>query len=345
MSETPPPAPPKTLKARVKEGLAPLVRAALPTLESLAQAGAPRAGLDVKWTDTWAPAFDAALEQLPALEDCSRDLYRELLRPTSAKKRHALVSENGAPLALISLRQRGHAWEPVTFQCVPFAIAPAHDHAALGRALHALGLNILLAGGLGDYITALNPTSSWAYDWHAIDLSGDYEGYWRQKKRQYTISRARRHLKEFEVRIDGEGDLEWIVNKWREQWADDPGREIVAADDRLNFWPRLMTAREPGALRVRTIMLAAGGERVGGLVFTTKGDTAMAQCGGRDAARDDGYLAAAFTVALVEWAKANGFKAIDMAGGDYKRHWGPVAGQRHGAIFRPRLLQAFAWAL
>ena len=211
--------------------------------------------------------------------------------------------------------------------------------------MNATGLDIMAAAGLGPETPAMRPTAFWTYDWHKIDLTADYEGYWRQKKRQYNISRARRHLKELAVRIDGEGDLAWIVEKWREQWADDPGQEVVAAEDRLRLWPLLMAAREP-ALRVRTLMLAtADGARVGGLVFTTKGDAAMAQCGGRDATHDDGYLAAAFTVALVDWAKANGLAFIDMAGGEYKRHWGPVGGQRYGAMFRPRLIQAFSWAL
>jgi hypothetical protein len=316
-------------------------------IESAAEMGAglSRRGLDVRWSSAWSAEFDAALQHLPPLEDCPHELYRELMRPTSTRKRHALVSERGDPVALISLRRRGYAWEPVAYQCVPFALAPARNAQTLGRALNALGLNIVIAAGLSDMAADLNATASWGYDWYKIDVAGDYEAYWRAKKRQYTISRARRHLAALECRIDGEGDLEWIVDKWREQWAEDPGQEVVAAEDRLNLWPLLARPREAGALRVRTILLASDKGRVGGLVFTTRGDVAMAQCGGREAELDDGYLAGAFTVALVDWARANGITTIDMAGGEYKRHWGPVGGQRYGAIFRPSLLNAFSWAL
>lgn len=331
------------MTAVVKTVLAHVVRPAWPAIEAASRADARlRLGhLRVRWSDVWTHDFDAALESLPLLEGCPHNVYRELVRPTTAQKRHAIVTEADDILAVISLRRRGGIWEPVAYQCLPCAIAPARDYPALGRALNALGLEIVIAGGVGDFVNELQPSMSWAYDWHKIDLQSDYEAHWRKKKRQYTISRARRSLAELDVRVDGEGDLEWLVEKWRQQWADDPGCEVVAYEDRLNFWRALAGSREGNAPRLHTLQLVAGSKRAAGLVFTTKGDTVMIQCGGREEALDDGYTAAAFTVALVNWAVANGFRTIDMAGGEYKRHWGPVGGQRHGVVFRPRVLKLF----
>lgn len=332
---------PVVAKSTAKAALGSMIRPAWPAVEALSRAGAGlhRTGLKVTWARHWTPAFDSALYSLPPLPGCPHGIYRELLRPTAAIKRHALVCEQGTPLAIISLRKRGAFWEPVTYQCLPFAIAPARDAQVLGRALRALGVEVVVAGGVGDEINVLNSSASWTYDWHKIDLSGDFEAYWRQKKRQYTISRARRHLETCEIRVDGEGDLQWIIGKWREQWADDPGREIVASEDRLNLWRVLVGGRGADQISVHTLMLALEGRRLGGLVFTAWDGVVMAQCGGRDLGLDDGYLAAAFTVALVNWAKANGHASIDMSGGEYKRHWGPPGGQRHGAMFRPPLIQ------
>jgi hypothetical protein len=313
---------------------------AWPAVEALSRASArlQRRGLSVTWTSRWTPALDAALELLPPLPGCPHLIYRELVRPTSVPKRHVLVCERGAPQAILSLRKRTRFWEPVTYQCLPFTIAPARDAGVLGRALGSLGAEVMVAGGIGKELAALQPSSFWTYDWHTIDLRGDPEVYWRSKKRQYTISRGRRCLERCEVRVDADGDLEWIVARWAEQWAKDPGCEVVATEDRLNLWPALMHHEDPNMIRVHTIMLVEKGERVGGLVFTVNQGIAMAQCGGRDPSRDDGYVAAAFTLALIDWSKARGLSSIDLAGGEYKRHWGPPGGQRHGVIFRPPLI-------
>lgn len=71
----------------------------------------------------------------------------------------------------------------------------------------------------------------------------------------------------------------------------------------------------------------------------------MMQCAGRDPAFDDEYVRAAAIIAAVEWAVAQGLRTFDLAGGAAKRYWAPVAGVRHGAIFRPALLDRFSWAL
>jgi hypothetical protein len=77
------------------------------------EARAKRGGLEVRWSNARTPELDQALKTLPPLPDCPHDLYRELLKPTRAQKKHALVLENGQPVALVSLRSCARHWEPV----------------------------------------------------------------------------------------------------------------------------------------------------------------------------------------------------------------------------------------
>ncbi len=334
-----------SLKQKTQSALRPLVQAAWPVVEAVSRARPPGGpGISVLWAEAWTPAFDEALAALPALADCPHELYRELLRPTDAPKRHALVRENGAPIAIISLRRCQRHWEPVAYQCLPGAIAPALDAPALGRALNALGLEVRVNAGLGPDVEQMAPRYSWKYVWYQIDLQSDYQAHWRAKKRQYTINRARKRCAEMERRVDGEGDLEWIITQWREQWASDPGQEIVATQDRIHFWGALAKLGDRNHLRLHTLTLLGQGKRAAGLIFTSRGDTVMLQCGGRDPGFDDSYSRAATTLASVDWAAEHGFRYLDLAAGDFKRLWGPEGGVRYGAIFRPRIIDALSWA-
>ncbi|MEZ6024066.1 MAG: GNAT family N-acetyltransferase [Hyphomonadaceae bacterium] len=324
------------------------VLAVWPALETAARLETvyTRKGLEVRWFDEWNPELDDALDTLPELPDCPHDLYRLLVQPIEATtKRHALVCENGAPIAIISLRRCARYWRPVTYQCLPGGIAPAISTKALGRALAALGIEVTIPAGLDDSVRALKPRYSWSYKWYRIDLREDYEAYWRKKRRQSTIKRARKRCAEMEQRVDGEGDLEWIVEQWREQWKDDPGQEVIATEDRLRLWTALQKGEHKGALKLHTLQLTQNGRRVAGVVFTSSGDTVMLQCGGRDPEFDDSYSRAATILASIEWAKDHGFAVLNMAGGDYKRLWAPAGGLAYGALFRPELLEMFSWAL
>ncbi len=331
-----------SIKDVAKASLRPVVRTAWPAVEMLARAQAPSVRTHMAWSSHWTGAFDAALERLPPLKGVPHSLYRELLQPTGVPKMHALATEDGEPTAVLSLRRRNLFWEPVAYQCIPMAIAPALDDDALGRAIEALGVEVRVSAGLGAEIELLHPQRSWKYDFYKVDLKGDYEAHWREKKRQYTIRRARKTLAEVTTRIDGEGDLEWIVGNWREQWKGHPDNEVVAAPDRLRFWGALIRAPS-NALGLHTLQVLRDGQRVAGLVFTSSGDNAMIQCGGRDPAFDDAYARAAALVAAIEWAKAHGFAYLDIAGGDEKRLWAPIGGQRYGAIFRPPLMERLYW--
>lgn len=332
-----------SLKAQIKSVLSPMVRAAWPVVETIGslEARATRGGLEVRWSNEWTPEFDQALETLPALPNCPHDLYRELVKPTRAQKRHALVREGGKATALISLRHCARHWEPVTYQSLPGVIAPAANKVALARALHALGVEVRMPAGMQDDVADLQPSKRWGYDCHQIDLTGDYEAYWRQRKRQSRNRKALRDCEHLQRRVDGAGDLQWTVEQWREQWKDDPNDEVVATDDRINFWSAL-AGRDDPALKVHTLALIDGEQRAAGLVLLCKGDFVMHQCISRAPAYSD--AGTAVNLFAVEWAKAQGFRVLDFGAGDYKRDWGPVGAQRYGAIFRPRVMSALSWA-
>lgn len=332
-----------TLKTKVKSVLSPVVRAAWPVVETMGEleARARRGPIDVRWFTHWNSELDQALEALPPLLHYPHALYRELLKPTTTPKKHALVSENGKVTALISLRQTGRHWEPVAYQCAPGAIAPAVSDDGLARALIALGVEVRVPAGLGPEVKALNPTVVWAYDCYAIDLTADYEAYWRSRKRQSRLRKALRESEHFQRRIDAAGDLEWTLEQWREQWKDDPSQEVVAVEDRLNFW-KALAARASDDLSVHTLALADGAKRVAGLIVLCKGGVAKHQCISRDAAYSD--AGTAVNLLAVDWAKSQGLGLLDFGGGAYKRDWGPPLCVRYGAAFRPRVMSALSWA-
>lgn len=330
-------------KDHIKALLSPAVRAAWPLVESIGEleARATRGDVRVQWSDAWSDELDAVLEALPPVQGWPRDLYRELLKPTRAQKRHALVRRHDMPIALISLRRCARHWEPVAYQCIPFVIAPALHTAALATALNVLGMEVRVPAGIRDDVGELHPSDSWAYDCHRLDLTGDFEAYWRERKRHKRIRKARAATEHLQRHVDGAGDMAWVVEGWREQWRDDPGQESLAAEDRLSFWGAL-ERRGDAPMRLHTLTLNDGSRRVAGLVLLCNDDVALTQCSFREPDYNDAGTAT--NIFAAEWAKDQGLRAIDFGGGEYKRDWGEPASKRHGAVFRPRVMNALAWA-
>jgi CelD/BcsL family acetyltransferase involved in cellulose biosynthesis len=323
-----------------KAVLGPAVRAAWPAVEALGALSAPRRDLAVRWKSVWDNECDAALAALPAPAGATRALYRELTQGGGKAKRHALVRLAGRPAALISLRRRRVFWEPAAYQCLPGFIAPAIDDVVLGRALNALGVEVRVSSGLTHSPAKLNARRTHEYEVYQADLTGDYAAYWRKRnqKHLWAVRRARERCVDTEHRIDGEGDLAWIVNLWRENWERDIEREVVAADDRLRFWSALAGApHAEGQWRVHTVQLMQGGQRVAGAVLLSRGDLITFQCTARDPAFESLSAGTRILDVSMEWAAANGFRCFDLGSGDYKKRWAPVGVMRHAAIFRPPL--------
>lgn len=298
--------------------------------------------VSVRWSETWDEECDAALALLPPIPGCPHTLYRELTSPTDIPKRHAIVSEAGEPIALISLRRRKHFWEPVAYQCLPGVIAPARDQASLVRALRALGVEVRLDAGLDESARNMGADKLESYDVHQADLRGDYEAYWRRKKQRHlwSVRRARSRCEDLTLRINGEGDLAWIVQNWRAAWADTPDQEVVAAPDRERFWSALAaTPATGGQWQVRSLLLTQGEERVAGGVFLCREKLVSFQCSARALAFEELSAGTRVLDLAMEWAARQGFETFDLgAGSANKRQWAPVAAKRFGVCFRPPLI-------
>jgi|CXWL01.1.fsa_nt_gi hypothetical protein len=292
----------------------------------------------VLWFNAWTSELDAALTALPAPAGCSRDHYRVLTEPTGVAKRHALVLDNEAPIAVVSLRKRNRYWEPVTYQCLPGVIAPAIDSSALGRAINALGVEVRVGGGLGPEVQELNPRIAFHYEAHRVDLRGDYQAYWRKRRQRHlwAVRRARSKCEHGTQRLDGESDLDWAVDMWSRNWANDPENEIVVARDRRNFWNAISSV-EPSenAWTPHVLQLSLDGRRAAAAVLLCQGDTVTFQCTARDLAFDEFSAGTRVLDLAIEWAAEQGFSWFDLGGGgSNKHHWGPRCGLRYGAIFR-----------
>ncbi len=299
-------------------------------------------GVHVAWFDTWNCTLDQALDDLPAIPGCDRDLYRELTQPTSIRKRHALATENGRPTALISLRRRHRYWEPVAYQSLSGVIAPAASQAALGRALHALGVEVRIEAGLDKSVIELNPRSHWSPDNYRIDLQGDYEARWSRNHRS-NVRRACKRCDDFmRLRIDDLGDLEWCCAQWSRMWGDTDAEEIVAAEDRLRFWRafiRRQSADSP--IQFHTLHLLDGDRHTAGFVLMCKDGIALGQCIVRDPDYDRFWVGVRMMEAAIQWAASAGHRHFDLGSGQgYKQSWGEPVDGRYGAIFRPRAVSA-----
>lgn len=331
------------IKEKLRNFIRPAALVAYPFAEARSLQLAQGRGrvFEITWRSAWDEALDEALASLPPVVGCPHDHYRTLMANTGIEKRHALVRDGAGVTALVSLRRRRSFWEPVTCQCLPAPEIPARDYETLGRVLAALGVEVRMASGLGEEVHALKPLRWWSYDYHQIDMRGDYEGYWRERKRMFTIRRARKTLAKMRRRLNDVSDMEWMVAHWRQQWANDKNNEIVATPDRLALWRALM--ERPGAevLELHSLQLLDGEKRAAGLLFTHTREKTMLQCGGHDPDYDPMYIRASAILAVIDWALERGSPALDIAGGN-KNLWGPVGGQRYGAIFRPPSIDLLA---
>ncbi len=326
----------------IKQMVRPMLRPFAPTIGRTARSGELLAtfarGVRVDWFSEWNPVLDDALNLLPPPPGCTLDQYRELLQPTSAHKQHALITQQGDLLAIISLRRRAATWEPVSLQTISGYIAPAASEDGLRLALRSLGREVQVPFGLSADVLKLMPRTSWTYDYVEIDLRSDYQSHWLRNGRKHHkhVRSAETKCAGMDLRFDDKDDLEWIVNQWRIQWAHDEEQEICAADDRIRFWKSLgAPSRDSGKLGVQVVQLLDGDKRVAGVIDTYRGDDVQGQCMARlDEYRRAGPGTRALAASMERGAE-RGFKTLNMGGGDYKNLWGPLAGKRYGAIFRP----------
>ncbi len=331
------------MKRAVVNFARPVVVASWPAIEAGARALSRMnrvSGEIVQVSDRLTDEHVAALEMLPSPPGCTRGTYLTLLKDTEYQKRHVLVRRADEPVALLSLRRRKSFWEPVTQQCLPGFIAPAEDEQALKAALKYSGLEVAVSSGLASSAASLEPSVQYGYDVYGVRLDADYEAHWSLNKRRCrnSIQKARRKCKQFDVVVDGPDDLEWGLAAWRDMWKDDPEAEVCAYPDRLNFWRALRDAPPAGRdqLGLRTLCVRDGDRIVACVIFLSCGDKLMWQSTSRSFDYDAYGVGTYALDRAIEWAREQGFKLVDLAGGGgFKADWAPVIGQRYGAEFRP----------
>lgn len=290
--------------------------------------------------DEWSDELDQVLAALPKPAGCTREAYRQLCLPTSYRKRHFVVNDQGEPTALLSVRRRRNFWEPVSYQALPGFIGPARDQQSLGAALRNAGIEISISAGLDSSAGELGANVVYAYDVNVVDLTSDYEAHWHQAKRKQmnSVQKARRKCKNFDIVIDGEGDLEWGLLAWRDMWADDEQGEVCAYPDRLRFWNhiRKQASEHADDFKLHTLCVRDGARVAACVIFLSRGKDLFWQCTSRDKDYNRFGVGTYALDSALQWARDSGFRTVDLAGGGgFKAEWAPRAGQRHGALFRP----------
>jgi GNAT superfamily N-acetyltransferase len=298
-----------------------------------------RHGLSVRWFDTWSPVLDSALATLPESQECPHEMLVALMRnPSRARKCAALVVRGDRPVAIIALRKTGALrWDVIGGGGVaPRFLAHALD-GQLFAALSALGVSVHIA------TQTQQPPARWvrrvvAHPVFRIDLTSDFEAYWKESGQLRTVQMARKRARGLVFELDGPGAAEWTIRGWADHWR---GRQTVSEDDLV-----LASTHYETRGRFHTIRLLDGREPVAGhtwfvdaggllLISTfTRPEYRKQQAGTRN-------LDAAF-----DWAAKAGYGHMDLGvGHDYKRRWAPAKGVRWSYDIRPWYLHASAAVL
>lgn len=292
-------------------------------LEKIAPRG-PQGRLHVVWFDAWEPALDDALRELPEMEGCPHDLYRRLIEHrTGARKKTALITERGAPVAVVGLRVHQRHWEPVTQAVVPWTIIPCKD-GYLFPSLAAVNLDVWMKYQpelpVGPYVRQVV-----SFPTYKIDARTDFEAFWRSTGIFKDIRQARNRTAGFAFEVDNPDAVTWTIGRWAEKWADHPGGETaVAGDLRLASEYRQRTGGH------HVFRLLDGEVPVAGRTFFVNGSQVVTSC----AYYAPEYRRLGVGNRLYElffrWVAASAYDGVNLGGGHaYKARWAPEDGMLH----------------
>jgi hypothetical protein len=295
-----------------------------------------RHGLTVRWFDRWSAALDNALADLPESSECSHEMLVALMgHPSRARKCAALVTKRERPVAIIGLRNTGLGrWDIIGGGGVfPRFLAHAVD-GYFFPALSALGLNIHVT------TQAQRPPDEWvrrlvAHPVFRIDLTSDFEAYWKESGQLRTVQMARKRTRDFAVELDGPGASEWTIRGWAGAWG---GRETASADDLV-----IAADHYSRAGRFHTIRLLDGREPVAGHTWFVDGDALLLITTFTKPEYRQHQAGTRNLDAVFAWAAQAGFSQIDLGvGHEYKRRWAPESGTRWSFDVRPWHIHATA---
>lgn len=294
------------------------------------------ASLKVTWFEEWHPVLDEALQELPEKDNCPHELYRLLVQnPGSARKRTALVTERGTPIAVVGLRQTGrHQWEPITQWIIPGIVFPAQPEHLI-PVLEALGVDIWVAWWRME--STPPPSRLMRYlestPVYRMRCSDDFERYWRETKYFKTIQHKRNRCQEFTLAINPPGSAEWVIKNWDAKWRDNSAISPALSD-------RIIAAKYlEGLGQHYTLVLLDRDTPIGGATNTVHHKDLVAGVIYREPEYDWHGVGVRLIDLVFSFAAENGFETMDIGGGhDYKKHWAPQEGERWQFTICPEYL-------
>jgi len=287
----------------------------------------PYTGLKVDWFDAWHPALDDALREIPELEACSHELYRLLIQnPGPVRKRIALITEQGAPVAVACLRQKSRfLWEPILQWIIPGEPFPSKPGYLL-RVIDALNLEVWVAWWRVEKEPGTSPLMRYieATPTYRMRCSDDFEEYWRETGHFKTIRRIRNRCAELKLVVNTPGSAEWTIRNCEEKWREkdspsDPGLadKILAA----NFMENQK--------QYYTFVLMDGETMAGGATMLVHQKDLVAGVMYREPEYHKQGVGDRLIDICFSFAKENGFEFVDIGGGhEYKKQWAPLGGER-----------------
>ncbi len=276
--------------------------------------------LTVAQFDSWNEELDEALAVLPEMANAPHELYRLIARSKNGpRKRFVLASHDGAPVAIVGLRQIRRHWEQLGCGSMPGTTLPAVPGYEM-PALAATGLDVWM--NLLDEPPAPHDGVRLSYSIPAyrMDCADDEEAYWRETGFLRFVKAARRTAKKYQVEVDAPGTAAWTVNGWARRWqnheTDVAPDQIIAADYYLAHG------------RYHTFRMTLNGETIAGYtLFVDNG-----RLTGQSTFFDEKYRSDGVGTFLLDyvfkWAREAGYRQIDLGGGHgYKAKWAPENGE------------------
>ncbi|HEY6202668.1 MAG TPA: hypothetical protein VI056_06460 [Candidatus Limnocylindria bacterium] len=282
-------------------------------LERLPVPWLDRQGLAVEWFEPWDLSLESALRSLPESLTSPHELLGLLMRNvTTGRKRTALVTRGGRPVAVLGLRRWMRFWEPVWWRGpINERFTSAAHEAELLPALAATGLNIWMVTRSAPEMGRVR--SATQFPVYKIPCA-DSERVWRETGHWKRIREARNRTRGFMFEIDPPGAAEWTIRNWARKW-----HAYEAESD-------LLLAAEYFAQRdlCHVAVLREGGVKAASCMFLVVGDELLAQVNFHS--EDYRWHAAQTRLydLVVAWAYGSGVRSIDMGvsyGKSYKQRW------------------------
>jgi GNAT superfamily N-acetyltransferase len=287
----------------------------------------------VHWADTLDSHVDAALRYLPHSDLCSAEAYRRLLGTKTAEyTKIAVVSENGEPIAVSGMIQRGRLlWEPMSNWLHPGLTFPTITGRHV-QALAALGVKVPLAWwrmpgdpGDGPYIrdVKLKPT-------YRMTNIAAREEFWRSTDYLRHIKNIRNRTRHLEIRVGGNEFTKAIVTGWHKTWLGD-NEDTMAIAGRV----ALADVLEPAGKHVTVALLDKGKLVAGSTNFIHEGALVAGV-----SYLDKEYRKLGAGVRMIDTvfavAEQKGLSMFDLGGGaEYKQKWAPESGYRAKVTIMP----------